>query len=187
MRLAGCLVLVIASAGMSAQAPSLELNFTASAPSFQPATEEYRAIWAAEGPRIVAAMERITGLHFEAGPIAVGVYEGTSLSGIRGITPMRMRASYSLATKRATLAHELAHRLIGDLVPGTFDDHPVIFLFVYDVWVELWGRQFADEQVAIERKRTGPANYDGLWTSTLALSEAERRSRFTQFLAERRK
>jgi hypothetical protein len=74
-----------------------------------------------------------------------------------------------------------------DLVPGTFDDHPVISLFVYDVWAELWGQQFADDQVAIERRRTGPANYDGIWTSTLALSATERRSRFREFLAERRK
>ena len=108
-RLIGYLVLVIASAAMSAQAPSLELNFTASAPSFQPATED-TVPFGQRKPRIVAAMEQATGLRFESGPIDVGVYEGTSLSGIRGVTPMRMRASYSLATKRATLVHELAHR-----------------------------------------------------------------------------
>jgi hypothetical protein len=180
--------MVIASAGFTAQAPaSLELNFAASAASLQPAVEEYRAIWSEDGPRIVAAMERATGLRFEAGPIEVGVYEGTSLSGIRAATPMRMRASYSMATKRATLVHELGHRLIGDLVPDTFDDHPAIFLFVYDVWVELWGTPFADEQVAVERKRTGPANYDSIWTATLALTTAERAGRFRQFVAERRK
>ncbi len=34
---------------------------------------------------------------------------------------------------------------------------------MYDVWVELWGQSFADEQVTIERARTGSlANYDKL-------------------------
>jgi hypothetical protein len=188
LRLIQCLLLLIVPTELSGQTvANLQLNFTASAESFQPATDEYRAIWSAEGPRIVVAMESVTGLRFEPGPIDVNVYEGTSLSGVRGRTPMRLRGSYSSATKRATLVHELAHRLIGDLVPGTFDDHPVIFLFVYDVWVELWGQQFADEQVTIERKRVGPANYDGIWMATLALTRTERTERFKAFLVERRK
>jgi hypothetical protein len=100
---------------------------------------------------------------------------------------MRLRASYSSDTKRATLVHELGHRLVGDLVPGTFDDHPAVFLFIYDVWVELWGQTFADEQVAIERKRVGPADYDRIWRATLDLTAAERASRFREFVVERRR
>jgi hypothetical protein len=49
--------------------------------------------------------------------------------------------------------HELGHRLMGELVPAGVDHHSIIFLFVYDVWVELWGQSFADEQVTIERAR----------------------------------
>ena len=88
----------------------------------------------------------------------------------------------------AIMSHELGHRLMGDLVPGDVDHHSIIFLFVYDVWVELWGQSFADEQVAVERKRTGSlANYDGLWTQALALSASERARRFQQFVQEHRK
>jgi hypothetical protein len=100
---------------------------------------------------------------------------------------MQLRASYLPETKRATLVHELGHRLMGDLVPPSVDEHSIIFLFVYDVWVELWGQSFADEQVAIERKRTGLADYDGLWRTTLELSAVERAGRFRRFVQEHRK
>ena len=109
-----------------------------------------------------------------------------SFSGYRE-RPMRLRASYPFDTKRATLVHELGHRLMGDLVPGNVEHHSIIFLFVYDVWVELWGQRFADEQLAVERKRTGQTDYDGLWNAALALSAPERAARFEQFLREHRK
>ena len=86
------------------------MNFTASRESFDPATKEYREIWASEASRIVTAMERATGLRFEPGPIRAVIYEGPSFSGFRE-RPMQLRASYSPATKRATLVHELGHRL----------------------------------------------------------------------------
>src|SRR5437867_8801460 len=165
----------------------LQIDFTASTESFGAATQAYREIWAAEGPRIVAAMERATELRFEPGPIRAVIYEGPSFSGF-GERPMQLRASYSPATKRATLVHELGHRLMGDLVPADVDHHSIIFLFVYDVWVELWGQSFADEQVTIERARTGSlANYDKLWTDALALPAAERALRFKEFVREHRK
>jgi hypothetical protein len=182
-----CVAVLSGSLVAQERAIRLQMNFTASAESFDVATKEYREIWASEGERIVAAMERATRLRFETGPIGAVVYEGPSFSGF-GQRPMQLRASYSSATKRATLVHELGHRLVGDLVPRTIDHHSVIFLFVYDVWVELWGQSFADEQVAIEKRRTGPlADYEGLWRQALDLSSAERARRFQQFVREHRK
>ena len=166
-----------------AQAPSLQLDFEAESDSFGDAAAEYRAIWQADGERIVEVVETLTGLEFEAGPVRVIVHEGTSFSGYRDI-PMRMRASYARSTKQATLVHELAHRLVSELVPGTFEDHPIIFLFVYDAWVELWGREFADREVEVESARRGPSNYRGTWQSVLALSAEERAKKFQQFLKE---
>jgi hypothetical protein len=160
---------------------TLELNFTASADGFRAATDEYRAIWAKEGPRIVASMERITGLGFEPGPVPVTVYEGTSFSGQRGGPPMVLRASYPEPTKRGTLVHELGHRLVAD-VPFKGEHHELIFLFVYDVWVDLWGKPFADEQVAVESQRRGLVDYEGIWKKTLAMSQTERASRLQQIL-----
>ena len=60
------------------RARPVQIDFTASAESFLPATKEYGEIWASEGPRIVAAMERATGLRFEPGPIGAIIYEGAS-------------------------------------------------------------------------------------------------------------
>jgi hypothetical protein len=168
-----------------APATSLQVNFTASAESFRDATEEYRDIWAREGGRIVTAMERVTGLRFESGPIEVVVYEGTSYAGEKGGRPMFLRASYATETKRATLVHELAHRLAAD-VPFKKDHHELIFLFVYDVWVDLWGQPFADQQVRIEGLRKGLVDYDGMWKRTLALSAEERAQRLGEVISQSR-
>src|SRR5262249_53487071 len=101
IRIAAALLLSLVSMPALGQttARPLQVNFTASADSFRPATEEYRAIWKEEGPRIVATMEKLTGLQFEPGPIEVSVYEGTSFSGDPGGRPMLLRASYPSATK----------------------------------------------------------------------------------------
>ena len=168
-----------------APTPSLQLNFTASAESFSAATQEYRDIWAREGSRIVAAMERATGLRFEPGPIEVSIYEGTSYSGERGGRPMVLRASYEDETKRGTLVHELGHRLAAD-VPFKGDHHELIFLFVYDVWVDLWGKEFADGQVRIEGLRKGLVDYDGIWKRTLAMPAEERARRLKEIVGLRR-
>jgi hypothetical protein len=160
----------------------LQINFEPSGEQFVPAAKEYTELWASEGARIVAAMERATGLRFERGPIRANILEAASYSGY-GERPMQLRASYPAATKRATLVHELGHRLMGDLVPPSIEHHSIIFLFVYDVWVELWGQPFADEQVAVERRRTG-TDYDGLWRAALALSREERAARFEEQIAK---
>ena len=167
-----------------ALAQDLRLDFVTEADTFNDAAAEYRSVWEADGERIVAVMERLTGLEFEVGPVKVIVTEGTSFSGYRDI-PMRMRASYPRSTKQATLVHELAHRLISELVPGTFEDHPIIFLFVYDAWVELWGSEFANREVEVESARRGPSDYAGTWRSVLALTADERAQQFRRFLTDR--
>ena len=74
--------------------------------------------------------------------------------------------------------------------PGSswnLEEHPIIFLFVYDVWVKLWGQEFADEQVAVESERRGRYDYESAWRDALALGPDGRAKRWTQFLAERRR
>jgi hypothetical protein len=98
---------------------------------------------------------------------------------------MLLRASYPPETKRATLVHELAHRLAAD-VPFKSDHHELIFLFVYDVWVDLWGQEFADQQVRIEGLRKGIVDYEGMWKRALARSAAERAQRLQDILGSSR-
>ena len=121
----------------------------------------------------------------ERGPIRAIVYDGISNSGYRWI-PMRMRASYPPDTKRATLVHELAHRLISGYTTRDEDEHPIIFLFVYDVWVALWGQAFADAQVAVESRRTGRYDYAGAWREALALGAEGRAARWAEYRAAHR-
>jgi hypothetical protein len=163
-----------------------QIDFEPESSRFNAATEEYRKIWRGEGERIGAALEQATGLEMEAGPIRTIVFNGISSSGYPG-WPMRMRADLAPDTKRATLVHELAHRLVSPLMPRRFDDHPVIFLFVYDVWVDLWGQAFADRQVAVESSRRGRYDYEGAWRDALALGREGRAERWKQFLARRRR
>ena len=150
----------------------------AQADSFADAEKEYTAIWQREGSRIVAVMEQVSGIRFDSPPyadtaITAIVFEGVSQSGYRD-RPMRLRASYPEPTKRATLVHELGHRLqVG--VAGAEGEHEVLFLWLYDVWVTLWGQQLADEQVLVEARR-GP--YPCAWDAALALSATERAAKF---------
>lgn len=162
-------------------ASPVRVTFIAQSDTFAAAVREYTTIWNREGRRIIATMERVTGIRFDSPPyadtaITAIVFEGVSESGYRE-RPMRMRASYAEATKRATLVHELGHRLqVG--VAGSEDEHAVLFLWLYDVWVALWGQPFADEQVVVERARRGP--YPAAWDAALALDAAERAARFAQ-------
>ena len=91
---------------------------------------------------------------------------------------IRLRAGYSPAYKKATLVHELGHRLVLPL-PRTagLDDHRLLYLFLYDVWTDLYGRAFADRMVAIERRIPGRYDYDAAWTWALAMTREERQAR----------
>ena len=185
--LVGLLAMVYLTAAVRAHAAAYpDIDFEPESSRFAAATAEYREIWRTEGERISAALGQATGLQMEAGPIRAIVFDGVSSSGYPG-WPMRMRADLAPDTKRATLVHELAHRLISPITPRRFDDHPVIFLFVYDVWVDLWGQEFADEQVQVESSRRGRYDYAGAWRDALALGAEGRAARWQQFLAERRK
>ena len=171
--------------GVGAQ-ERITLHFQASAGEFEDATAEYEAIWSAEGPRIAEALERISGMTFAVAAVEVTVMEGPSWA---GSDRMGMRASYPPDTKRATLAHELGHILIGETIPEddrgepVEDHHRVLFLFLYDVWVELWGREFADEQVGVESRRRGIVDYEGIWRETLRRDAPARARELSRLLA----
>lgn len=83
---------------------------------------------------------------------------------------MRLRSNYSRDTKRATLIHELGHRLQTRFFRRSDEDHPTLFLYLYDVWVELYGEQFAVEQVAVESRRRGYFDYESAWNEALSMS-----------------
>jgi len=131
------------------------------------------------------SLETVAGLWFaEIGDtnIRATVIEGVSNSGYRE-KPMQLRASYPIATKKATLMHELGHRLQSDLFRASENDHPFLFLWLYDAWVDAYGEDFAREQVQVEKRRGGV--YPAAWDSALALSRARRAERWDSVRASR--
>lgn len=170
------------SAG-SSSAEGLSLEFSSETPEFSGPMHEYAEIWRVEGVRIEEALERATGVSLGDQQISVVVFEGTSSSGSTG-APMYLRASYSEAVKRATLVHELAHRYLDtlNLRESCFDDiHQVLSLVVLEVWVELWGREFAEEQAGIEVARS--ERYKRAWSGVLEASPSKNSRKLKSFLS----
>jgi len=172
--IAALVTLLQASPALASPPP---LSFTPIAPRFSEAADQYRALWDQEGNRIVEALERNAGLGFPDSPIEVLVTDSATMTAFDGRT-IRIRAGYSIAFAKATFAHEMGHRL-AQALPRTaeMDDHRVLYLFLYDAWTDLYGRDFADRMVAIERQFRANYDYDAAWTWALSMTRAERQER----------
>ena len=166
----------------AAQAPRVPMTFTPQEKentNFIAAAEDYRRIWGDEGDRVIRAMEQLTRLEFPEKAVAAEIYEGPSFSG-RGSLPMRLRASYPFEIKKGTLVHEMGHRMNGQLRrrPRELDEHRLLFLYLYDLWTQLYGKEFADREVAFERTLKGLYDYDAAWTWALAMTPQQRAAMF---------
>jgi hypothetical protein len=167
--------LTFAALALCAAAPPL--SFVPQQPVFAPAADDYRRLWESDGARIAAALEAASGLRFGALPVDAIVADGPPMAAYDGRS-IRLRAGYSPDYKKATLVHELGH-LLSFALPQTagLDDHRLLYLFLYDVWTDLYGRAFADRMVAIERRIPGRYDYDAAWTWALAMTREERQAR----------
>jgi len=172
-------------ATLPSQAQLVRMRFSPASEQFAEATRAYQVLWEAEGPSMIAALERVSGLRFPEREMEAIVYEGISWAGAVG-SPMRMRASYPPETKKATLLHELGHRHLAQVKrrPPELDEHRVLFLILYDVWAHLYGKGFADEQVEVEKRRQGRYDYKTAWEWALAQSPEERAKRFQAILRD---
>ena len=172
---------------LSCQAQRVSIRFSPESEEFVEAAREYQALWEVEGDRIIEVMESVSGLEFLEREIQAIVFEGVSNAG-GPRAPMRLRASYPAATKKATLIHELGHRHLGRARrvlefawPPAVDSHRILFLFLYDVWEQLYGKDFADEQVEVECRRG--FRYREAWEWVLAHSKKERVQKFAEFIS----
>src|SRR5262245_42550855 len=103
-------VLIFVLSCFAAQAQTIKLSFTPESEKFVEATKQYEAIWSAEGRKMIEAMEAVSGLKFLEPEVQAIVFEGPSNSGYKE-KPMMLRASYPEDVKKATLVHELGHRM----------------------------------------------------------------------------
>jgi hypothetical protein len=161
------------------------LRFVSAGPEFEPATDEYRRIWDEDGASIAAALERASGIAFGPGDIEALISQAPPMMAYDGRS-MRLRAGYSPAYKRATLVHELGHRLAFQL-PRTsgLDDHRLLYLFLYDAWTELYGEDFAVRMSSIESSIPGPYDYDAAWRWALSMTREERQARLAALRSAR--
>lgn len=163
----------------------ISLTFAPERNTFIEAADSYSAIWAREGNSIVEAIEKNVWLTFKSQSMKAIVYEGPSQSH----PSFKLRASYDDETKEATLIHELLHIISADYmlklpVAGdalTLGLHRQIDLVLYDLWIELFGKAFADRQVQIESGRT--PIYKEAWQWALVLAATERHQKFVELLA----
>jgi hypothetical protein len=145
------------------------------------AVSHYEQIWKEDGSRIVAAFQKISGLGFRETLIHATVFEGISHS-----HPLSLRHNLSLADKRATLVHELGHRLLYKRVKGlaksSMDRHKFLFLILGDVLTDLWG----EEMLAgtIQRDKALDPEYGQAWDWALGFGAKERQERFKRILGE---
>ena len=178
--------LLVLVAGMFTQAqPGLSIRFDHFDTSFTADAKEYQKIWKEDGKKIIRTMEQVSRLKFIDTAINVIVLESPSNSGDNIQSPLKLRASYVYDTKKAALIHELGHRLFFAVknFPPTYNEHNALFLFLYDVWVTLYGQKFADEQVLVEEERSNPRNdYRTMWQTALSMSKEERKTNLKRIL-----
>lgn len=159
------------------------LSFVPVQPRFGAATADYARIWESDGTRIAASLEAVSGLRFPDTRIEAIVSQARPMTSYDGRL-IRLRADYSLDYKKATLVHELGHRLVLTLPSRDgLDDHRLLYLFLYDVWTDLEGRAFADRMVAIERRIPGGYDYDSAWTWALSQTREQRQERLSALRA----
>jgi hypothetical protein len=172
--------ILLAATACTAQ---VRISFIPDSEQFAAAAREYRDIWDRDGKRITAAMEEASGLKFEDREVKAMVLEVSSDSGYKD-SPMHLRASYPPDTKKATLIHEFGHRLQVDFYYKGEEEHPALFLWIYDVWVKLYGQEFADAQVAVEKARG--RMYPAAWEYALGMSREQRAAEWKKIVAERK-
>jgi hypothetical protein len=158
-----------------------------SSPEFIKASEEYINIWEKDGQRIAKKFKELSGLDFVEKEITVVIFEGISNSGVVNVFPMKLRASNDYNHKIATLTHELGHRLLfahGVKKTG-LGIHQILDLILYDLWFDLYGKKFADEQVRRESERKNPvAPYKECWEWVLEKTREERNKFFLKIIRE---
>lgn len=148
---------------------------------FVTATNEYTEIWTSDGQKILHSLELISNLKLREDRIAVLVYEGVSFSGRESNDAMKLRASYNKDVKKGTLIHELSHRLLFDTKIRTSEDgHKLLNLFLYDVWNNLYGKDFSDMMVDVESERS--EMYKKAWKYALSMNSSERKDLFTKLV-----
>ncbi len=178
-----CLALGLAMARPPAATAQIELEFIPATPAHNPAARVYSAIWTEHGRRIVAALEARTCLPFAERRVAATIDDAVSHSG-GPEHPMRLRATYPVAIKQATLVHELAHRHLWQLEErlDDIDGHETLYLVLDRVWADVWGEDFAAARIRDESAWRSRYDYSAAWTWARSLDAGQRAALWRRLL-----
>lgn len=170
----------------------MKLNIFTDDDKYNMHLQEYIVIWEKEGHRIIESFEKIIGLQFKEKEIDLLINSGFNDSNSSGDKiGDKMHFRHNNRCKIGTFLHELSHRFITeyDLENVSkrvmeFDDiHEIIDLFLYDVIVDLYGRDAADMRVEYESSFEEP-EYCNSWKKTLKLSFEERQDLLKKIIKE---
>jgi len=157
---------------------NLKFKLESSDNEIKQATKEYQEIWDKDGQNIISTIERVSGLSFPKEDINVTIKEKPSRVEYGQIT---LRASYPYNIKKSTLVHELIHILIPNKIIKEFDEpHNVIYLILFDIWQEIFGKEYAIKSVNFERSLS--PRYDKCWSNVLKLSNRQRIIKFKSII-----
>jgi hypothetical protein len=102
---------------------------------------------------------------------------------------MKLRASYQPDEKKGTLVHELGHRMNAQLKVrlDDLDEHRLLFLYLYDLYVDLYDKEFADREVAFGKTLKGLYDYEAAWNWAMGMSRDERLTKFADVVKANRR
>jgi len=154
------------------------------------ACEEYQNIWDSEGHRIVGAWEKMTDYSFTETFVNAVVHSINSPSTSH---PLALRDSLALETKKLTLVHEIGHRIL--YVPrreqfketkvrqNSLENHKLLDLVLYDVYEDLYGKDFTDRAVVWDCEKVGGI-YKEAWDFALSFrTKDERQKEFKRLMS----
>jgi len=144
---------------------------------------EYGKLWKEEGKKIVNIIEKVSNLKFQETDINAILYFGSLPSRSR---PLCLMIKDTKDKRLSILIHELTHRIISGnskakkgVRISSLDVHKRLNLILYDIWVELYGKEFADRAVEREKKMPGK-EYREAWIWALSFTKEERAEKFIE-------
>ena len=153
---------------------------------------EYKILWAIEGERIQYAFKKILFLPFKEKEILLLINSGANFSNDSGETEESiMNFRYNNRCKLGTILHELSHRIVMEYslfekakkIYNLEDIHELIDLFLYDVIVELYGKEAANLRVEYE-SNFEDLIYKNSWDKALSFSYEDRQIMLKKIVKE---
>lgn len=147
----------------------------------------YERVWASHGASIITAYEAVTGFDFPVSTLHAVIHHDISQS-----NPLKFQAHTEDSYRIGDMIHELGHIAIVNgptvkYIPDEADDeltrtHKVLYLILYDVLIQVMGRDFADWEIEREKHFSQP--YATAWNWALAKDHQERQSMFRQLVKQ---